>query len=383
MRRWIFCGLLLWSSLAPKVQGQVTVNGRNPQLPDTLGPNGGLKVECIAGTCTGSGGAAATVAIDQTTPGTTNGVYVLNGVAVTGTFFQAVQPVSQSGTWNVGINGSIDVSDRSGRLLGSIANTSFAATQSGVWTSGRTWNLASANDSVNVGNFPSTQAVTESGTWNVGLNAGANAIGSITNTGFNVNNFPATQAVTQSGTWTTGRTWTLASGTDSVSAVPPTLTKGTQGATGFSTQNLKDAGRTFVVCNAVAVTLVTTEALLSMTCNKGGTNQGASTTYTVTSGKTFRLTSVYQSTLNLTTATLLAVDTFVRSAGACSASSPIVGYVGTRMPPATATLNAGSTGAQQFPDGVEIAAAQQICVSQVSRNTANGNVTMILTGFEY
>ena len=40
-------------------------------------------------------------------------------------------------------------------------------------------------------------AVTQSGTWNVGLNAGANAIGSVS-----VSNFPATQAVTQSGTWT-------------------------------------------------------------------------------------------------------------------------------------------------------------------------------------
>jgi hypothetical protein len=34
-----------------------------------------------------------------------------------------------------------------------------------------------------------------------------------------VNNFPATQAVTQSGIWSTGRTWTLTSGTDSVSSV--------------------------------------------------------------------------------------------------------------------------------------------------------------------
>lgn len=51
---------------------------------------------------------------------------------------------------------------------------------------------------VTVGNFPATQPVS----------------GSVS-----VSNFPATQAVTQSGTWTTGRTWTLASGTDSVAAV--------------------------------------------------------------------------------------------------------------------------------------------------------------------
>ena len=34
-----------------------------------------------------------------------------------------------------------------------------AATQSGTWTTGRTWNLSSATDSVNVANFPATQSV--------------------------------------------------------------------------------------------------------------------------------------------------------------------------------------------------------------------------------
>jgi len=63
-------------------------------------------------------------------------------LAVTGTFFQSIQPVSQSGSW----------------------------------TNGRTWNLLNTTDSVNVGNFPAVQTVS-------------------------VNNFPATQAVTQSGTW--------------------------------------------------------------------------------------------------------------------------------------------------------------------------------------
>jgi hypothetical protein len=47
----------------------------------------------------------------------------------------------------------------------------------------------------------------------VTLQAGSAAIGSITNTGFNVNNFPATQAVTQSGTWNIG---TLTSITNAV-----------------------------------------------------------------------------------------------------------------------------------------------------------------------
>lgn len=60
--------------------------------------------------------------------------------------------------------------------------TSIPVAQSGVWTTGRTWDLSSLTDSVNVGNFPSTfivnqgtnpwvisgtVAATQSGTWNI------------------------------------------------------------------------------------------------------------------------------------------------------------------------------------------------------------------------
>lgn len=72
------------------------------------------------------------------------------------------------------------------------------ATQSGSWTTGRTWTLLNTTDSVNVGNFPSTFGVTQSTSpWVVS----------------------GTVAATQSGAWTTGRTWNLSSGADSVSAV--------------------------------------------------------------------------------------------------------------------------------------------------------------------
>ncbi len=48
-----------------------------------------------------------------------------SAIPVTGTFFQSVQPVSQSG----------------------------------IWSTGRTWTLSSSTDSVDIGNFPATQAV--------------------------------------------------------------------------------------------------------------------------------------------------------------------------------------------------------------------------------
>ena len=58
---------------------------------------------------------------------------------VTGTFWQATQPVSgtvaatQSGTWNIGSITSLPSLAAGGNVIGSIANTTFAATQSGSW----------------------------------------------------------------------------------------------------------------------------------------------------------------------------------------------------------------------------------------------------------
>lgn len=80
---------------------------------------------------------------------------------------------------------SIEIVGASGNILAVDASGYITANQGGSW-------------SVAVNNFPATQAVTQSGTWNVGITG--------------------TVAVTQSGTWTTGRTWVLAQGTDAVTA---------------------------------------------------------------------------------------------------------------------------------------------------------------------
>lgn len=49
-----------------------------------------------------------------------------------------------------------------GSINTNILNSSLPATQSGIWSTGRTWNLINTSDSVNIGNFPATQAVTQS-----------------------------------------------------------------------------------------------------------------------------------------------------------------------------------------------------------------------------
>ena len=115
-----------------------------------------------------------------TTPGQTTSALSMPVVIAVD---QSAIPVSQSGTWNVGLSAGSNA-------IGSITNTTFAATQSG--------------------------------TWSVGLAAGSNAIGSITNTGFQASG-PVADGATATGnplrvggiynssppTYTTGQIGTL------------------------------------------------------------------------------------------------------------------------------------------------------------------------------
>jgi hypothetical protein len=114
------------------------------------------------------------------------------------TNFPSIQPVSQSGAFTTG---------RTWNLLNS--TDSVNSVQSGTWSTGRTWTLLNTTDSVNA---------VESGTWTVGVSslpsipAGSNAIGSVSVSNFpatqpvsgsvSVSNFPATQPVSQVGSWT-------------------------------------------------------------------------------------------------------------------------------------------------------------------------------------
>lgn len=176
---------------------------------------------------------------------TQNGPWTVgvNGpVQVTGSFYQATQPVSQSGSWktellgslpgfattptvNLGTIGSV-ATDASVQAVtqalgtpfqvgGSIANSSFGASQQGSWSVGLTGPLPSfaTPQTVNLGTISgvSTAAKQDAlitalgsplqtggsigntsfgssqvGPWSVGLNAGSNTIGSIANTAFGI-----------------------------------------------------------------------------------------------------------------------------------------------------------------------------------------------------
>jgi hypothetical protein len=107
------------------------------------------------------GGAA--LALGQTTMSASVPVTIASNqsaLAVTGTFWQAIQPVSGTVTANAGTGNFTVVQPLGSSLHVDVDNfpATQAVTQSGTWT----------------------VAATESGTWNVGLTAGANTIGAVT-----------------------------------------------------------------------------------------------------------------------------------------------------------------------------------------------------------
>lgn len=164
--------------------------------------------------------------------------------------------------------------------------------------------------------------------------------------------------------------------------VGTTLTKGTQGSTGFSVQDLKDSGRTYITLYAQNITGVTTEALATFTKNVGGTTTTGQTAYTITSGKTFRIQALSVQ-INNTTTTANNIVVNVRSAASVAASSPLVASCGAASAAAVATVKGFAQ--VQFPDGVEIAGngSIQIGVSHLENVTTAAIASFTLVGYEY
>lgn len=252
-------------------------------------------------------------------------------IPVTGDFYQATQPVS----------GSVSVSNLPSTqpVSGIVSVSNFPPTQP-------------VSGSVSVSNFPASQPVT--GTF-----------------------FQATQpisgAVSISGTVSTTEVG-VPSG-----LVGDVQTKGVQGVNAQVTQDFKDSGRTYVVLYADRIAGVTTEALITMTINRGGSIT-TGTTYTVTAGKTLRIQSI-NSEIQNTTTVVNRVLTRVRSGTSVTVASPIVGMSMAASSAALAT--SGNTDPHSFPDGLEISGGQQIGISQLCNVTTAGIVSITVIGYEY
>src|SRR5271157_1809556 len=153
--------------------------------------------------------------------------------------------------------------------------------------------------------------------------------------------------------------------------------KGTQGTNAFPVQDLKDAGRTPVVLFMDAIAAITTEALATMSINKGGTVTSA-TQYTVTAGKTLRIQTISVS-IQETNSTVQWTKFRFRSAATVTATSPL--FAGTQTGTSGATGSVGQA-TVPVPDGLEIAAGQQVGVSHIESAT-NATVTYCIVGYEY
>lgn len=451
--------LILLLGAAPLyAQGPTVVDGKLPQLPQVLGPLGGLPVECIDG-CSGSVGVtepdddnlaagqtmsrtivlpyiydgvkwirqtassggltdtqlrATPVPVSFTTPiavsqsGTWNIATVTtvttvgavtsitNPVAVTGTFFQAKQPISISQTTT---DNDVDVLTLPAITIGNtgfnvnntpaVTNTNLDVALSTRLADATYTGRTPAGASPATGETNTNTALSRIGTYNFVFNGTTwdRWTGAVTAT-------LAAETTKVIGTVNQGTNpWAvsftrLASGTDNVTIVPQALTKGTQNGTGIQTQDFKDAGRTAIsfYANNVASGTTTTETLITLTQSKGTGATSSASTYTITSGKTLRITAISVGSRGNATATIQSTVFNLRlnTAGACVVTStPIL------MGMQSATAAVASDWDRviiPIPDGYEIAGNGTIalCISAAATFVTNAPTWSVnIVGFEY
>lgn len=331
-----------------------------------------------------------------------------SSVPVSGTFFQATQPVSLASVplatnaakdrttaaspySNRLSDGTVFYDARSIRALTSsdvvtFANTTLAVTGPLTDTQLRASAVPVSLTSTTVSNFPATQAISAA---SLPLPSGAatSALQSTQDTSINSLLKPAStlSAVTTVGTVNavTAITNALPTGANKIGTVDiataPATAKGTQGANGVPTQDLKDAGRVMKVYSA-SFTAATTEALVTLTPISDGTAGGTATSFTVTSGKRLRLQSICVTTRNAGAGGQgVVVNLRMTATGAITATSPLVGTVSSGT--ALAVANITAQGCAVISDGQEFSGTMQFGLTQVGTATANN--TVVLTGYEY
>lgn len=168
----------------------------------------------------------------------------------------------------------------------------------------------------------------------------------------------------------------------------PTLTKGTQGSTGLSTQDLKDAGRNVTnYFHALPIITTAAEVMQSLTGYKGGIAVAATVTpAVVTAGKTYRVQKIVLTYIATATMGSMLVNLRANLAGVAIVTSPLVHswVVGT----SAATAGVSTTVTIPFPDGLEFAAGTGIAVGVTGLNATQaaaivGYAQVSILGYEY
>ena len=223
-----------------------------------------------------------------------SGAFFQTTQPVSGTFFQTTQPVSMA-------TNTPDVTDRIGRLLGQVTNAGTFAVQAAATLAAETTKII--------------------GTVNV---AAAQSIASTQATAANLQ----------------------------MTATPIALTKGTQGATGFTTQDLKDSGRVAVSFTTEFSPGAVAEAMLSLSVSRDGATATATTSYVIPAGKRLRITSIssaVETTLGTSIQRAYLRMRFAATGGAL-ATSPLQ----MSIPVAAAgVVKSISTMFEDVPDGLE------------------------------
>lgn len=160
----------------------------------------------------------------------------------------------------------------------------------------------------------------------------------------------------------------------------PTLTKATQGANGWSTQDLKDAGRVIKTYVATAATGATSEALVTLTPYADLVAGGTGTSFAVTAGKRLRLQSMVLTWRNNTAAAGGVTVRFRTNAGTVIVSSPVQFALNSTT--SLATIGSGITSTFVFPDGFELSGSMQFGITQIAVTAVVG-FDVSVVGYEY
>lgn len=160
----------------------------------------------------------------------------------------------------------------------------------------------------------------------------------------------------------------------------PALAKGVQGTTGWSVQELKDAGRVLKTYSATNVTGATSETLFSLIAYADFVSSGAAFSFGVTPGKKLRLQSMVLTWRNGTANAGAVQVRFRVNNGLVVVGSPSQFAL---MAEATlATTGHGSTSTLVFPDGFELSGNMQFGLTQLASGAVAG-FDVSVVGYEY
>ena len=319
------------------------------------------------------GGDGASIPVVTTLP-VSGTVAVSGSVAVTGPLTDtqlraSAVPISGTVTANAG-SGPFPVSDNAGSLTvdAPVGTPVFVKLSDGAASLVGQKAMA-ASIPIVIASDQSAFPVSQSGTWNIGTVTTVTTVSTITNvvhvddnagsltvdapvgTPAFVRLSDGAAALVGSKVSASSLPVVIASDQAAVAVTPPTLTKGTQGATGFSVQNLKDAGRVNIMWTAEFLATAATEALLTLTESRDGAATTTFTSKVVTNGKRLRITHI---SINVECTTGTALQRAIarlrfNTAGAVTTASPLQAIAATSTNVAT---NKAANTALYVPAGV-------------------------------